>query len=216
MSGAAQPSTAAAPRPRPRVVRLGGSLLDDPQVVPRLRTWLAAQPPAPNVLIVGGGAWVEAVRAAFATHGLSLSAAHWLSVRAMGLTARLALALWPEAELLVDLAAARAWQRTDAPAILDVRRFLEDDATRGGPGALPQNWSVTSDSIAAAVALQLETAELVLLKSALPRPPHSLTHAAARGYVDAHLPQAARGIAAVRCVNMRSPEMPAAWMSSSA
>jgi aspartokinase-like uncharacterized kinase len=208
VSDATQPATAVASRPRARVVRLGGSLLDDPQVVSRLRAWLAAQSPAPNILVVGGGAWVQAVRQAFATLGLSQTSAHWLSIQAMGLTARLALALWPEAELLVDLEAAHGWKRLEVPAVLDVQRFLEQDAARGGPGGLPQDWSVTSDSIAAAVAVRLAAHELVLLKSALPRPPYSLAHAAATGYVDGCFPQAAQGIPMVRCVNLRAAEMP--------
>lgn len=192
----------------PRVVRLGGSLLDDPQVKSRLRDWLAAQPPAPTILIVGGGPWVQAVRSAFTTHSLSEPTAHWLSIRAMSLTARLAIALWPEAVLLEDLASAQSWARLDVPAVLDVQSLMEDDAAQAGAAALPQDWSVTSDSIAALAARRLNASELVLLKSSLPRPPSSIAEAAEQGYVDACFPQTSCGLAAVCCVNLRDADFP--------
>ncbi|MFO0898791.1 MAG: hypothetical protein U0836_15310 [Pirellulales bacterium] len=191
----------------PRVVRLGGSLLEDPRVKDRLRTWLALQPPAPTVLVVGGGPWVEAIRTAFALHGLTEEAAHWLSVRAMGLTARLALELWPEATLLTELAEAQAWRRLDAPAIFDVQHTLTADAASSAP-ALPQNWSVTSDSIAALVARALGASELVLLKSALPAPLFDFASAAEQGYVDAYFPVAARELSSVRCIDLRGDAFP--------
>lgn len=190
-----------------RVVRLGGSLLEDPLVKDWLRAWLAMQPPAPTLLIVGGGPWVEAIRTVFARHALTEQAAHWLSVRAMGLTARLALELWPEATLLTDLAAAQAWRRLDAPAVFDVQQMLEADAASAVP-ALPQNWSVTSDSIAAFVAGKLNASELVLLKSALPDTLFDCASAAEQGYVDAYFPVAARELPRVRCINLRGDGFP--------
>lgn len=190
-----------------RVVRLGGSLLEDPLVKDRLRAWLAQQPPAPNVLIVGGGPWVEAIRSAFALHALTEEAAHRLSVRAMGLTARLALDLWPEATLLTELNEAQAWDRLDAPAIFDVQQMLEADAASAVP-AFPQDWSVTSDSIAAFVARELGAGELVLLKSALPATYRDTSAAARKGYVDAFFPVAAKGLRQVRCVNLREGGFP--------
>ena len=40
----------------------GGSLLDWPELAVRFQRWLAAQPPAANVLVVGGGPIVEGLR----------------------------------------------------------------------------------------------------------------------------------------------------------
>jgi len=191
----------------PRVVRVGGSLLEDPLVRDRLRAWLALQPLAPNVFIIGGGPWVEAIRAAFARHSLTEQAAHWLSIRAMGLTAQLALELWPEATLLTEVAEAKAWRRLDAMAVFDVQRMLEADAALPTP-ALPQDWSVTSDSIAALAAQMLQASELVLLKSALPAAGMTYSQAAEQGYVDSHFPSAAPWLPGVRCVNLRAASFP--------
>jgi len=45
-----------------RVVKVGGSLLDLPELPQKLRTWLAAQSSAHNVLISWRGPLVEQVR----------------------------------------------------------------------------------------------------------------------------------------------------------
>ena len=84
-----------------RVVKLGGSLLDMPQLVARCRSWIAQQAPADNVLVIGGGAMVDAVRRAQRLHGLSDKSAHWLCIRAMAVQAEMMLSLMPEAAGLV-------------------------------------------------------------------------------------------------------------------
>ena len=58
-----------------RVVKVGGSLLDLPQLPQKLRMWLAAQSPAHNVLVVGGGPLVEQVRTWHAETGIDESMA---------------------------------------------------------------------------------------------------------------------------------------------
>ena len=80
--------------------------------------------------------------------------------------------------------------------------------TRCRPQALPScrtRWQVTSDSIAAHVALRLGAAELVLLKSILPvgRFQHRTT--GRLGFVDAHFPTAV-GALPVRIVNLRDAD----------
>ena len=52
----------AAPLPT-RVIKLGGSLLEDPHLRSRFAIWLARQIPANNVVVVGGGGLVDALRA---------------------------------------------------------------------------------------------------------------------------------------------------------
>ena len=45
-----------------RVVKIGGSLFQFPALVQNLRSWLASQPRALNVLLAGGGRFADAVR----------------------------------------------------------------------------------------------------------------------------------------------------------
>ena len=61
--------------PRVHVVKLGGSLLDWPEWVGQFRRWLAAQPQAGNLLVVGGGAIVERLRTPNQAHAMSAGTA---------------------------------------------------------------------------------------------------------------------------------------------
>jgi aspartokinase-like uncharacterized kinase len=190
--------TAAAPA---RVVKLGGSLLEWPQWPVRLQTWLARQPLAVNVVVVGGGSLVEAIRTLDRQHGLTAEASHWLAIRAMSVTAQLAAELLPAAQLIDSLAQVR--RSPGGPLqILDVAMFLL--AEEFTPGALPCSWDVTSDSIAARLATALD-AELVLLKSALPGSGDLDVQGDAAALVDAYFATAARGLS-VRLVNLRDAE----------
>lgn len=189
-----------------RVIKLGGSLLDLPDLAARLRAWVAGQPPARNLILVGGGRFVDELRRLDALHGVGNESAHWLALRAMSLTARLLHALLPDWPLITRTEEAcgtvAAMQTNGSAAILDPCDFL---AAEDAPAAaLPHSWKVTSDSIAAHLARQW-SGELVLLKSCLPPAASTAEQAASVGYVDAYFPQAARELS-VRCVDFRDPE----------
>ena len=189
-----------------RVVKLGGSLLDVPDLAPRLRDWLARQTLRSTVLIAGGGRMADVVRDADRQHRLGETVSHWLCIRVMTLHAELLAALLPEALLCRSLA---EWRST-APnlAILDPWVFLREEEPQLAGQTLPASWDVTSDSIAARFAAAIGAAELVLLKSALPQTTWTLGDAAAAGYVDRFFPQLADATPAIRCVNLRDPDFP--------
>ena len=209
-----------------RVLKLGGSLLDGPAWVDRLRRWLARQPPLPSVMIVGGGLFADAVRRLDTAYRLAESDAHWLAIDTMSLTARLVQRLLPEAGWTDDWSAVARWAAErhatllDATAvecetdrrpllIFDPRRFLEaaESADCGPP--LPHSWEATSDSIAAWIARRLDCDELVLLKSRLPAARvATLDDAAETMLVDRHFPGLAAPIGRVRLVNLRDDDFP--------
>jgi 5-(aminomethyl)-3-furanmethanol phosphate kinase len=206
-----------------RVVKVGGSLLELPDLADRLRDWLGRQAPAQSLFIAGGGPFVDELRAMDSLHAVGDEACHWLAIRAMSLTARLLGALVPEWRLIgswreladfagspADRPAADEQAAGERAAILDPLEFLEADEAFGDP--LPHIWHVTSDSIAARVASRLverlpASVELVLLKSSLPPAGCDTQQAAACGYVDAHFPSAARGLN-VCCIDLRASEYP--------
>jgi len=193
-----------------RVIKLGGSLLDFQRLVPALRTWLAAQAPMPSVMIVGGGSLADAIRAAFDTHGLDEEAAHWLCIRLLGVTAELAARLLPEAVLVKQFDDLLVMQGAASLAIFEPEQFVREETSllerlcERGIRSLPHCWDVTSDSIAARLAVLLRADELVLLKSGLPTDRTTLQEAADTGYVDRHFPAAAAELTRIRCVNLRS------------
>ena len=83
--------------PMRRMIKVGGSLLDWPQLGPQLRAWLAACSGDDNLLVAGGGPAADWVREAQRQHALSDQAAHWLAIRAMQLSAGLLAELLPQA-----------------------------------------------------------------------------------------------------------------------
>lgn len=193
-----------------RVVKLGGSLLDLPDLTSRFRRWLERQPAAPTVLLAGGGKMADALRAADRLHGLGETVSHWLCIRAMTIHAELLSALLPESVLCRSLA---QWLSAPPPAltILDPWIFLREEESCLAGLSLPESWQVTSDSIAGRFAQAVGAGELALLKSAAPAPGWTLADAAAAGYVDSFLPRLAGALPPVRCVDLRSMEFSQAW-----
>jgi 5-(aminomethyl)-3-furanmethanol phosphate kinase len=80
--------------------------------------------------------------------------------------------------------------------------LLEID--RDGRDPLPATWDVTSDAIAAQIAVFLKAGSLVLLKSATLPDGATRQDAARLGLVDPMLPSVARSIPQVEYVNLRS------------
>ena len=183
-----------------RMIKVGGSLLDWPQLGPQLRGWLAAYPGDDNLLVAGGGPAADWVREAQRLHGMSDQAAHWLAIRAMQLSAGVLAELLPQAIVCGDLARLAASAPHGRIVIIDTLKVLEQEHDPLADHALPAGWDVTSDSIAAHLASATMAEELVLMKSALPKA-STLSAAAEEGYVDHWLPHCWRQ--AVRCVNLR-------------
>lgn len=168
---------------RGTVVKVGGSLYDDPNLGPKLRAFLATLA-GPRFVVPGGGAFADAVRNLDRVHGLGEAAAHWVALESLHAPAAFL------AHLVGDLA-----DVLDVPAA--VARFEE----RYGP--VPAAWDVTTDSLAAYIAADLGC-DLVLLKSTAIPAGVSWAEAAGRGWVDAHFPAVvARFGLAGRAVDVR-------------
>ncbi len=192
-------------QPRVRVVKVGGSLFDWPELPLALRAFLREEPAAVNVLLAGGGELAEAIRRADAALGIGEEAAHWLCIEALGITARMlaGVASLTLVHRLNDLREVVGKKETRT-AVLDPREFLTSDEPRLPGNVLPHTWNVTSDSIAVRLACVLGADELVLLKSADPPAWRTLRDLADAGYVDEHFPLAATALEPrVRCVNLR-------------
>lgn len=189
-----------------RVVKVGGSLFDLPDLGQRLRQWLASQRPAHNVLIAGGGPLVEQIRAWHAEEPIEDAAAHWMCVDLLTVTAHMLHAWMPDIPLVED--DCLLCQRVGEPGatIFGPAPWMRHSEP-GLPGTwLPSNWETTSDSIAGRLAAALLADEFVLMKSALPRRKTSreLSALAAVGYIDSVLAQMAPELPPTRLVNLRA------------
>jgi 5-(aminomethyl)-3-furanmethanol phosphate kinase len=188
-----------------RVIKLGGSLLDWPPWPARFRTWLSEQPPAANVLVVGGGKLADEVRQRDRTEQLDPITAHWLAIDAMAANMAVVRQLLPEA--------IPADRYEELPELLEPgvliafcpRDFLRRIEPHLPGETLPHSWDVTSDSIAARLACLFNADELILLKSVSP-PANcgSLAELADAGYLDRGFPAHAKRLPKVRLCNLRT------------
>lgn len=180
-------------RDRPcSLVKIGGSLLDLPDLTARLGA-LLDQLDRPVALLVGGGPAADAVRKWATVFEIGESVSHWLAIDSLSLTARLVCELLnrdgvfqrsgSESAVIVDHwpAACDAVERGLIP-LLNPRGLLAsvDDQ----PGIqLPESWVATSDSIAASIAIQWSVPQLILCKS-VDVPPNGLLAELATGPTD--------------------------------
>jgi aspartokinase-like uncharacterized kinase len=188
----------------PIVIKVSGSLLDLPGLGERLRAWLETLGTSHLLLVPGGGPTADVIRALDRQHRLGEEAAHWLALRALSLNASVLQALVPGTEVVADLTAGAAACRRGIVPILDAWSFARADEER--PGRLAHRWDVTSDSVAARVAVVAGAPLLILLKSVTIAETLSWAEAGRHGLVDpcfAEVSASAAGLA-VRAVNFRA------------
>lgn len=166
----------------PVIIKVGGSLFDLPDLGPRLGAWLDKLKLPCVLLVPGGGATADVIRALDREHGLGEEAAHWLACRALSLNGAFLQALLAKSEVIEDWREAQAICQRGRLPILDAFRFAQSD--EGQPGHLPHSWDATSDSLAARVAVVSQARELILLKSVAIREDMAWAEAAQGGYLD--------------------------------
>jgi aspartokinase-like uncharacterized kinase len=160
------------------VAKVGGSLFDMPDLRARLRGWIDTQETQRLLLVAGGGPIVDVVRQMNQVHGLGEERAHWLAIDAMSVAAELLMTMVHGIVVRTAQEAEICWAQGHI-AILEPRHYCRNDESMS---TLPHSWDVTSDSIAACVALAWGAARLVMLKST--SPPDSLDDWSITGYCD--------------------------------
>ncbi len=174
------------------VVKVGGSLYAWPELGGKLRAFLASVPEQNVLLIPGGGATADAIRALDRVHQLGAEASHWLALDALSVNARFLQRLLPEAPIVAEVTASGL-------AILDPAPFFQADERR--PNHLPHSWQVTSDSLAVRAAVLLQARTLILLKS-VAWAGDDWSAASRAGVVDGYFAQALQQAPAEMCVRV--------------
>ncbi|MCH2114746.1 MAG: hypothetical protein MK171_07550 [Pirellulales bacterium] len=194
-----------------RVVKVGGSLLDLPDLADRIRHWLAAQSAAHHILIAGGGPLADQMRQWHQQRPIREASAHWMCIDLMTVTAHLLHDRMPEIPLIEDdrLLCQRVGDRSCT--IFGVGPWMRESESHLPGTRLPATWEVSSDSIAGRLAIVLGATELVLLKSALP-PNDKLDHLSNTEYVDPMFSRLAAELPPIRPVNLKKgyPQIPPA------
>jgi aspartokinase-like uncharacterized kinase len=186
------------------VLKLGGSLLDKPDLARRLNQLLTNPDqccpgfmPSPDtrwLIISGGGAAADEIRRLDRLYHLPSSMTHWDAIAAMTFNAQLLARLIPALTLVKTAPEARIAWSSHRPAILDVHHYLKNEG-QALAAELAESWDVTSDTIAAAIGKAWNCECLILAKSCdLPTPCTDWTAAAQLGLVDPAFPAAAQGL----------------------
>ncbi len=145
---------------------------------------------------------------------------HWLCIEAMHLTYQLASMALPDWVHIDSQGELTRWldAHHSQSAIISARAFYSPELESQYDLQLPHSWDVTSDSLAAQLAMHIQAHEVVLLKSCdidnqqdnqheliiEPGDLDQLQILAARGIVDRALPRISN-LPVVRLVNLRSP-----------
>jgi aspartokinase-like uncharacterized kinase len=186
------------------VVKVGGSLYDLPRLGERLSAWLDQLPTRRVLLVAGGGPAADWVRALDRLDHLGEEQAHWLALRALSLAAFALAARAGRAAVIDNLEERHTIWRAGAWPVLDPYPFARADEAR--PDHLPHLWDVTSDSLAARIAIVGAIPALILLKSVSLPTGGDWTTAATQGAVDAMFPRVVASCERlrVRAINFRT------------
>lgn len=180
------------------VLKVGGSLLDMPDLRDRLAECIAKIHSDRTILFPGGGSTANVVRDLDRTHQLGEEASHWLAIWSLSLNAQF-LSLLLDAPVVEDVIASLPLGIVDPLpwAMLD-----END-----PDHCPHHWDVTSDSLALRFAQSVRAHRLFLLKSVSLPDDMTWKDAAAQGFVDPFFPTLASRTPHldIRWINLRRP-----------
>lgn len=195
-----------------RVVKLGGSLFDLPDLGRRLEVWLTQRTPQPTALIAGGGMFADAVRQFDAVHQLPSLFSHQLALQSMQQSARALSCLLPAQDYVeqadqLRFCLASAYAGNLPPRYVGVWNVVDYWLQEIEPTlrAKTLDWTLTSDSIAATLANRWNAEALVLLKSCDPSGATPEAWSAA-GDVDPQFSMSSVGVT-VEWVNLRALEL---------
>lgn len=155
------------------VIKVGGALIRDRAsfglLVGALESLAERPQHGPPLLIVpGGGPFADAVRVVDEQLGAGDEASHWMAILGMDQHAHLLAEGTGGADLVETMDEARSAYEDGRLPVLAPYRWLR------ARDPLPHSWAVTSDSIAAWIAIEVGAAELLLLKP-VDGPVHALT-----------------------------------------
>ena len=160
------------------VVKLGGSLANS-EALPRWLDVIANAGAGKVVLVPGGGPWADEVRAAQKREGFDDRVAHRRSLRAMEQYGKVLAGMRANLVPVSGIAEIHEALRNGRIALWMPYEMVVADPT------IPESWDVTSDSLAAWLAKQMNASALLLVKSVkIDGPQPGIEDLMRRGWVD--------------------------------
>ena len=160
------------------VVKLGGSLANSDEL-PRWLDVISAAGAGKVVLVPGGGPWADEIRAAQKREGFDDHVAHRKALRAMEQYGKVLAGMRANLVPAARIAEIRETLRNGQVALWMPHEMVVADPS------IPESWDVTSDSLAAWLAKQLNASALLLVKSfKIDGPQPGIADMVGRGWVD--------------------------------
>lgn len=197
------------------VLKVGGSLLDLPDLHTRITDLIQDQNLERCLLVVGGGAAADEVRRRQTTDQFDDMTAHWSAIDAMSRNAYARFGNTAGFHIVENRSSLKLvyLHQPLQVAVVDATPFLRSEE-RGLPPenpdlpfsllrCLPASWSITSDSIAVWIALRLNAANVWILKSCDPAG-ETISDAVNAGQLDRGLLRFQLPPDFLRWVNLRS------------
>ena len=162
---------------KPVVVKLGGSLAETGRLKSILS--LVSKAERPVVIVPGGGPYADAVRDSQRALGFSDEAAHDMAILAMNQMGLAMISLDQRLVAAETLKTMRQAGKEGRIAVWLPAKLCSSDR------AIPRDWSITSDGLAARLAERLGGAHVVLVKSCTVNPSATAQALGRAGVVDA-------------------------------
>lgn len=160
------------------VVKLGGSLANSEEL-PRWLDVIATAGAGKVVLVPGGGPWADEVRAAQKREGFDDRVAHRKALRAMEHYGKVLAGMRTNLVPAAGIADIQEALRKDQIPVWMPYEMVVSDLS------IPESWDVTSDSLAAWLAKQLNAPALLLVKPLkIDGPQPGIEDLVRRGWVD--------------------------------
>lgn len=186
------------------VVKVGGSLLQIPDLSVRLNKWLR-NGSFQTILVPGGGGAADWIRKLDHVYRFSEVTSHWLAIRAMSLNAHVLSEVMGGVSVIECVKDVLFQDGSQIAWILDPQKML-CEKSKSSDRELPCTWDVTGDSIAAWVTHQVSASTLFLLKAAPLGDINCVRQAVARGLLDSYFQTASRGIPRIIYVNFQESD----------
>ncbi len=184
-----------------RVIKVGGSLLVRRDLVDTLTDWFSRHSAAENLVIVGGGDLINAIRDMDRIHGGDPIETHWRCVELLDVTFELfsTWSGWNRLNKADRLSSSiESGFPAASPTLVAVSTFYTPEQSLQRNVELPQDWRTTTDAIAGLLACVTRADELVLLKSCDVDPAATLEQLSQQGIVDGALPMIESKIRRIR------------------
>lgn len=156
-----------------------------PNLALSLEAWLATQPPAQTLAIIGGGEVIDAVRRLDKQFACDPSWTHWQCVGLLNTTYHWLSRQLPQWKPCSDQDAFRSLGRTQHRDVNEAHLLAVDSFYRPiDHSPLPETWATTTDAIAGWLSVLTSADEMVLLKSCPTDDDLPLQEHVERGVVD--------------------------------